>query len=150
MSAKYISDILEFPVTLLFTTHITKDITQYQILLRYYNIDITLRFARAPRANLRGGGLALLVRSNLKVKKNKCSSYRSMEVMDYNIRSGNELVHIVLIYRPLYSSKHKIPISCFLEEFGSLMVSLFTSPGHLIIAGDLNLHVDNQQCTEAN
>ncbi|KAK6176277.1 hypothetical protein SNE40_014589 [Patella caerulea] len=68
----------------------------------------------APRANRRGGGLALLVRSNLKVTKNKCSSYQSMEVMDYNIRSGNELLHIVLIYRPPYSSKHKVPISCYL------------------------------------
>ncbi|KAK6191161.1 hypothetical protein SNE40_002900 [Patella caerulea] len=71
-----------------------------------------------------------------------------MEVMDYNIYSGNDLLHIVLIYRPPYSKAHKITLKTFLCEFGSLMESAMTSAGRLIVAGDMNIHVDDTNNTE--
>ncbi|KAK6189688.1 hypothetical protein SNE40_001690 [Patella caerulea] len=101
-----------------------------------------------PRCRRKGGGLAMLSRSNLRVKKNKPDTYTSMEVMDYNIYSGNDLLHIVLIYRPPYSKAHKITVKTFLCEFGSLMESAMTSAGRLIVAGDINIHVDDTNNTE--
>ena len=73
-----------------------------------------------PRYKRRGGGLALLVRSNIKVMKNATDTFRSMEVLDYNIGSGESLMHVILLYRPPYSSRHKVPLSVFLSELGNL------------------------------
>ena len=102
-----------------------------------------------PRYRRRGGGIALLIRSNLKVKRNSCDQFKSFEILDVNIYVGSIMIHVVSIYRPPYSKQHKYTFNCFLTEFGSLMESLITSPGYLLILGDFNIHVDNATCQEA-
>lgn len=102
-----------------------------------------------PRIRRRGGGIAILTRSNLKVAKNKCSVYQSFELMDVNIKTSSVLIHLLVIYRPPYSSKHKLTIAQFLTEFGRLLESVILSPGHLVIAGDINIHIDDPKCKDA-
>ena len=53
------------------------------------------------------------------------------------------------IYRPPKSDNHKVPVSTFSLEFGILMESVLTSPGHLFIAGDFSVHVDNPDYSDA-
>ncbi len=101
-----------------------------------------------PRCKRRGEGLAILIRSNLKLVKNTWDSFKSMEIMDYNIHSGSDLMHVILVYRPPYSSTHKITVKTFLNEFGILMERALTSPGHLVVLGDLNVHVDDPHCAD--
>ncbi|KAK6191167.1 hypothetical protein SNE40_002906 [Patella caerulea] len=104
---------------------------------------------QVPRCRRKGSGLAMLIRSNLKVKKNNPGTYTSMEVIDYNIYCGKDLLHVVLIYRPPYSKSHKVTVKMFLSEFGSLMESAMTSAGRLIVTGDLNIHVDDMTNIDA-
>ena len=46
------------------------------------------------------------------------------------------------------ASAHKITVKTFLNEFGILMECALTSPGHLMILGDLNAHVDDPLCAD--
>ena len=102
-----------------------------------------------PRKRRKGGGIAIISRTNLKITSNKCFVYNSFELMDINIKTGSELIHLLVIYRPPYSTAHKFTVNQFLSEFRTLLESVILSPGHLIIAGDLNIHVDNSDDTDA-
>ena len=102
-------------------------------------------FYHRPR---RGGGVAIITRSNLTVKSNRTSTYKSFEhtCMDITIRSLAEQVRIIAIYRPPSSSSK---IKCtkktndFVLEFCKLLETVIAKPGHLLILGDFNFHYDN-------
>ena len=49
---------------------------------------------------------------------------------------------VVIICCPPYSSKNKINLCVFFEEFISLFTSLVSYAGKLIIIGDFNIHMD--------
>ena len=99
-------------------------------------------FKHVPRISRRGGGVALLFRSELHVDVTcSLSSYQSFEFIEGNIISGLESIRLVVIYRPPGS---KCPLSKFFEEFSAFLDGhLFTS-GSLIISGDFNIHVNKK------
>ena len=97
-----------------------------------------------PRQNRRGGGVAVVHKSNIKadlVKQNAASSYESIEAILY-VRSAS--VRVVVIYRPPSS-----PVPQFFEDFSDLLERLSVSSGKLMLTGDFNFHVDNPDDPQA-
>ncbi len=47
-----------------------------------------------------------------------------------------------VIHRPPGSGRNKASVGCFLHEFSSLLEACVHLPGHLLVIGDFNIHVD--------
>ena len=97
-----------------------------------------------PRPNRRGGGLSVISKNSLRSTLNTTEQYQSFEVLDLDICEphSSDNFHVISIYRPPKSPVNNCNISKFFEEFSSFLEKTITSPGHLIIAGDFNIHVD--------
>ena len=61
---------------------------------------------------------------------------------DVFIHGANSPIHILVIYRPPFSSSHKFAIQQFTSDFSTFLESALLSSGHLFNAGDLNIHAD--------
>ena len=103
-----------------------------------------------PRAKRRGGGVAVIARSNLVVKEKKCHDFQSFESLDITFQSKSELLRILVIYRPPRSSSNRVSTSSFLSDFTELLESVVIEPGRLMIAGDFNFHVDDPDSRDAS
>ena len=99
------------------------------------------RIINQPRHS-RGGGLALLLRTDLASKKNTGPSYKSFEYLDVTFTSGKMLLRVVSIYRPPISTKNKLSLGQFLLEFSDFLELIYTSHNKIIIAGDFNIRFD--------
>lgn len=99
-------------------------------------------FISVPRHARTGGGVAFVVRETLNPKRNKSSKYITFEHLDVTLLTAAP-VRIVLIYRPPPSMSNKCNVSQFFEEFATLLETLITFPGSLLIVGDFNFHVDD-------
>ena len=100
------------------------------------------KFIHCPREYARGGGIGLLFKQNLKIKKLQTRSYQSFELMELLLNANSSTYRIIVIYRPPSSSINKLTYSVFLEEFTTLLEHISLAPGKLIIVGDFNCHVD--------
>ncbi|XP_071843988.1 uncharacterized protein [Apostichopus japonicus] len=96
-----------------------------------------------PRANRKGGGVALIIRSDYKVKKMNSGLFKSFEHVDLTVKVNDVTTRIALIYRPPPSRTNGCKTADFLVEFASFLEVLVIAPGRLIILGDFNIHVDN-------
>ena len=96
-----------------------------------------------PRAKRKGGGVAVITRSNLRVVEKQSCAFQSFESLITTLRSSSQLLNIITIYRPPKSAKNAATINHFLSEFSTLLESAVTLPGHLVIAGDFNFHFDD-------
>ena len=92
----------------------------------------------APRAQGRGGGIAVIYRSYLKVVKLPLPSYTSFESLFVALTVGSSTCKVIVIYRPPSSS-----MTTFLDEFSSLLTDIVSSPCEILISGDFNIHVDD-------
>ena len=95
----------------------------------------------SPRLHGKGGGLAIIYRSCLKIKKITTAEYPTFEALCVQLTISSFSYNILTIYRPPSSSK-----SQFLSDFSSLLEDLVPSSSELIITGDFNFHVDNPSC----
>ncbi|XP_041460823.1 uncharacterized protein LOC121411977 [Lytechinus variegatus] len=57
-------------------------------------------------------------------------------------------VKLIVIYRPPYSRRNRTTTSMFLQDFADYLSVLSTSPSKLVIAGDFNIHWDDQANVE--
>ena len=91
----------------------------------------------------RGGGVGLIIRDNIHVKKQKIAvtitSYECLEVL---LNAGSCFVRVLTIYRPPSSGKSGSSSATFLEEFTYHLDHLCTSSGQLLVLGDFNFHYD--------
>ena len=58
--------------------------------------------------------------------------------------SGSSRIRRANVYRPPYSTKHPVTISCFVSEFSQYLESfvLYTEP--ILLCGDFNIQIDVQ------
>ena len=52
-------------------------------------------------------------------------------------------LRLLIVYRPPYSTEHKVTVSVFLREFSDYLESFVLSKEYILIAGDFNIHVDD-------
>ena len=98
-------------------------------------------FLHVPRKHKRGGGVAVLLRSNLqhKIISSSCD-IKTFELIQMDITHNSRTVHLIIVYRPPNSS----PIKDFLDEFSNLLdEQLYARNSDLIISGDFNIQMDS-------
>ena len=98
-----------------------------------------------PRTNKKGG-VAVFVRNDVDsvlCQTDQRDTFEHITVKVSEHQSGQLLVHV--IYRPPRTSKSK-----FIEEFNSFMEAAALSPLENIILGDVNIHLDSQNCWTDN
>ena len=100
------------------------------------------KFIHAPRSNNnRGGGVGLLFKNNLQVKKKLCDSFSSFECMDILLLNLIN-VRIFVIYRPPPSQVNGLTALLFFAEFSQFLEHIVILPEIIFILGDFNLHVN--------
>jgi len=93
-----------------------------------------------PRSgDKRGGGVAIMVRSNLKCTPFRSFKFSSMEVLGLTLSSGCSNTRLICVYR-----KDAIPFTTFCQEFETLLLVLLESPDATLICGDFNIHFNNR------
>ena len=83
-------------------------------------------FDDVPRPDQKGGGLALLYRSNLKVSKCFAKQFTSFECAEWKVCSNSFILYIVGIYRPPYSERHPVTQAMFITEFTEFLEQIST------------------------
>jgi exonuclease III len=82
-----------------------------------------------PQSVGRGGGVAVIHTSSLKIVKQQVPNHTSYEAMELVLSTGNDSVRLIVVYRPPAGSKRSKPSSIFLDEFQSYLDSLALSQG---------------------
>ena len=90
-----------------------------------------------------GGGVAILFKPHIVVRKCKPVRYESFEYICCTVHTRDKTFRIVNIYRLQYSRKHPVTKKMFLNDFSELMEQIISLPGSLIVTGDFNYHVEN-------
>ena len=106
-------------------------------------------FIHVPRYG-RGGGVGVVLRKGYDVKQFTDNKFNSFENLDLSISSGSTNLRLVSIYRPPTSKKHRVTTSTFLDDLSRYIETLTISPGHLLLAGDFNFHVDVPDDSDAS
>ena len=103
------------------------DMTQNQLCLKGYTI------ASMPRVDRAGGGIALIYKSDIKLKAKKVYSYTSMECAELIICLPTTLINLCIIYQPPNTS-----ILDFCNDLTDYFEKNITSMGEKIIFDDFN------------
>ena len=83
-----------------------------------------------------------MFRKGYDVKQFTDNKFNSFENLDLSLSSRSTNLRLVSIYRPPTSKKHRGTTSTFLDDLSRYIETLTISPGHLLLAGDFNFHVD--------
>ena len=84
----------------------------------------------------------MLLNEAIDVRKVDSGERRSFEFGEWILKHGCSKLRLIVIYRILYSAAHPVSTSVFLDEFPAYSESVVMSPEPLLIAGDLNIHVN--------
>ena len=90
-----------------------------------------------PRAEGRGGGIALIYQSFLKVAVISLPTFSSFEALCVNFSVSNFSCSLLTVYRP-----PSLSTCTFISEFSSVLENLASTSSELLITGDFNYHVD--------
>ena len=104
-------------------------------------------FLHVPRptgGGKKGGGVAVVVKSNLKTTVGKVTKFNSFEVIEVTALSTKDCIRVSVVYRPPSQSKIE-----FIDEFHKYLDGLATSKGKLIVIGDFNFHFEMENNADA-
>lgn len=107
-------------------------------------------YRHVPRENRSGGGVAVISRKELGIAVQPRKQLTSMELMECVLRANGCSVRLFVIYRPPTDINHKkIPVSIFLDEFTEVVSNAILAPGHMLVTGDFNFHIDDLSDSDA-
>ena len=96
------------------------------------------------RSGRKGGGIALVYRSEFTVKKISYCERSSFEMSEWTLKGEqSSRMRLSVIYRPPYSAKHPVTTGVFISEFAEYLESFVLCTEPVLICGDFNIHVDN-------
>ena len=102
-----------------------------------------LRMDTHNRKDRQGGGVAIVHKSHIKVKKGLSGATRSFEFCEWKVYFKSISIDILAVYRAPYSEKHRFTIKMFHEDFSDFLPSFLTSRTNVIILGDFNIHIND-------
>lgn len=91
-----------------------------------------------PRANEKGGGVAVVMRSALNAARQKTTVFSTFDVCTVVIPTKPVPTSLTVIYRPPSSPRNR-----FLGEFTDLLEQIQVNRELPIICGDFNIHMDD-------
>lgn len=106
-------------------------------------------FHHIPRADANGGGVGLLVKKSLQIRKQNLEKFKSFEYMDVLVKYANTCTRLVILYRPPPSKENGLKENDFFSDFNSLLERLAITSSKLLITGDFNFHVNKPSETYA-
>ena len=95
------------------------------------------------RIGRKGGGVALIVKSYLRVKQTGEGQLRSFQFCKWQIQIHHTTITLVSIYHPPYNNKTKVTNAEFMDEYTDWIAETSANDKNLLICGDYNLHVNN-------
>ena len=87
----------------------------------------------------RGGGLALLYKDNMKIKKIEAQHLCMIEYAIWQVSIKNKTINILGIYHP--PPKQHLTNAIFLDELTELLTTRLPNMKNAIILGDFNMHI---------
>ena len=95
------------------------------------------------RANgQRGGGVALIHRTSIKLKKEKMMKFNQFEVLMCSLNLNNTVISMFIIYRPPPTQQNRLSAAGFLDQFNEFISKYIITKSEIIITGDINIHLD--------
>lgn len=101
-------------------------------------------FKNIHRPDKKGGGVGILYKSNLDILFHPDKKLASFEHLSATLRTKANSFNLLLIYRPPNASS----FSLFLEEFTENVIDIIASKKEVLIGGDFNIHLDNENDSE--
>ena len=95
------------------------------------------------RTGRKGGGVALVAKSHLKVKQTGEGELRSFQFCKWQVQIHHTTITLVSIYHPPYNNKTKVINAEFLDEYTDWIAETLANDKNLLICGEYNLHVNN-------
>ena len=109
-----------------------------------------LKLANVNRISRKGGGIALVYSNNLKVTHREDANKMSFKYAIWGLEHKGTQMTIVAIYRPPYSTTNQATMQSFFEEFTNWIETKSNECNNIIVLGDFNIHINNNQDAEAN
>ena len=93
---------------------------------------------------------AVIFNKNLDVKPVASkNSFSHFELLECNLSATNHRFWLCVIYRPPPSRINKLKTSTFFEECSEFLDHLIIIPEEIVITGDLNVHLDDKNNSDA-
>ena len=103
----------------------------------------TYAIHRADREDgRRGGGVVLIFKQCLNVKRKEKVSYSQFECIICSLVINKLSLCIIVVYRPPPSPENHLNTNTFLTEWAEFLSHYVTDTVELIVVGDINLHLD--------
>ena len=126
------------------------------------NLDNTVGCVTSPLQNCgfklhpsncnsrRGGGLAIVYKDGLEVDLTQEGELPSFHFAIWKIKSGNQYVFAISIYKPPYTSSNQIIDAQFIKEFAEWIPYITTQHKNTIVLGDFNFHANDSTDVNTN
>ena len=101
-----------------------------------------------PRKGKRGGGVCVLYKDYVKLKKCNITKYKSFEVLEVTLHGKHDLVRVSACYRTGKMSTEGRGTFAF--ELDDYLQSLSLKKGENILVGDFNVHVEEDGNLDRN
>ena len=102
---------------------------------------VLLHNIRKNRGKEKGGGVGILLKKDIKYKRLNHSQFTSFEHIIVRVYlENNKSLLLISIYRVLF-----VPVNVFMEEIVKLFEQLIALKDNIILAGDVNIHMDTTE-----
>ena len=101
------------------------------------------------RKGRKGGGVALIAKSHLRVKQIGEDQLRSFQFCKWQVQVHQTSITQVSIYHLPYNNKTKVTNAEFLDEYTDWIAETSANEKNLVICGDYNMHVNNPHDEDA-
>ena len=91
----------------------------------------------------RGGGLALVHKSNIEVKCIKEDQLNTFQFAIWKAKFNNDNITLIAIYHPPYSTANPFTNTNFIDKYTEWLIEQIGNYDNLYITGDFNIHVNN-------
>ena len=91
----------------------------------------------------RGGGIAIVHKSNIEVKCTKEGQLNTFQFAIWKVRFNNDNITLIAIYHLPYSISNPFTNTTFIDEYTEWLTDQIPSYDNLYITGDFNIHVNN-------
>ena len=98
----------------------------------------------------KGGGLAIVYRSNINVLVIEANQTRSMECAIWKVNTGTVIINIIAIYHLPYLDINQSTNAKFLDDLADILEKHFMSLSNIVAAGNFNLHIDKETDPDVN